>query len=94
MAIAPVDFEQDGKVADGEGTRHVDQEGADGKIAVIVLADTRPVNQRSSDPRPPPRPTHITSNGVIPATPVLNWPSRSNFAAATTLNNLLLALWR
>ena len=22
-----------------------------------------------------PRPTHITSNGVIPATPVLNWPS-------------------
>jgi len=30
------------KVADGEGTRHVDQERADGKIAMIVLVDDTP----------------------------------------------------
>jgi alpha-D-ribose 1-methylphosphonate 5-triphosphate diphosphatase PhnM len=37
-----VDLEKDGEVTDGEGTRHVDQERADGKIAMIVLADHTP----------------------------------------------------
>jgi hypothetical protein len=47
------------------------QERADRKVAIIAR-DDEPGPQRNSDPRPPARPTHMTSNGVIPLTPNLD----------------------